>query len=181
MSRTKERDYVLGTHEEELARLGVQHRAWRPVVLECWKNAGIAPGSRVLDVGAGPGYATVDLAEIVGPSGHVVAVERSGNFVSAIKRTITHRALSNVAVHELDLMNDELPGGPFDFSWCRWVLCFVSEPNLLVKKIAGVLRKSGGAIFHEYGHYTTWQFFPPARESGRISQPRRCDLGSIGR
>jgi ubiquinone/menaquinone biosynthesis C-methylase UbiE len=160
MSRTKERDYVLGTHEEELARLGVQHRAWRPVVLECWKNAGIAPGSRVLDVGAGPGYATVDLAEIVGPSGHVVAVERSGNFVSATKRTITDRALSNVEVHELDLMNDELPGGPFDFSWCRWVLCFVSEPNLLVKKIAGVLRKSGRAIFHEYGHYTTWQFFP---------------------
>ena len=55
MSHSKERDYVLGTHDEELERLGVQHRAWRPVVLDCWKNAGIEPGSRVLDVGAGPG------------------------------------------------------------------------------------------------------------------------------
>lgn len=161
MSEQPAGDYVLGTHDEELRRLGVQHRAWRPVVLECWKNAGIKIGSDVLDVGAGPGYATVDLAEIVGESGHVVAVERSPNFVQAIRRTINERGLSNVEVHELDLMNNELPPGRFDFSWCRWVLCFVSDPELLVKKLADALRKNGRAIFHEYGHYTTWQFVPP--------------------
>src|SRR5262249_14881210 len=125
------------------------------------KNAGVSSGSRVLDIGAGPGYATVDLSEIVGPAGRVVAVERSTNFVSTIKRTIEKRSLSNVDVHELDLMNDDLPDGPFDFTWCRWVLCFVSNPELLVKKLARVLRQGGRAIFHEYGHYTTWQFFPP--------------------
>ena len=156
MSRTKERDYVLGTHDQELERLGVQHRAWQPVVFECWANAGITSGSSVLDVGAGPGYATVDLAEIVGPNGKVVAVERSTNFVNAIRA----KSLSNVDVHELDLMTDDLPKGPFDFSWCRWVLCFVSNPELLVKKLAGVIRNGGRAIFHEYGHYTTWKFFP---------------------
>src|SRR6266581_9426461 len=60
-----DRDYVLGTHDEELARLGLQHRVWLPVVLDCWHRAGVTVGKRVLDVGAGPGYATVDLAEIV--------------------------------------------------------------------------------------------------------------------
>ena len=160
MTRSKERDYVLGTHEEELERLGVQHRAWRPVVLDCWKQVGITVGSKVLDVGAGPGYATVDLAEIVGPRGRVVAVERSGNFVEAIKNSARKGGLSNVEVHELDLMNDDLPGGPYDFAWCRWVLCFVSDPKLVVKKIANVLRPGGRAIFHEYGYYTTWKFFP---------------------
>jgi SAM-dependent methyltransferase len=130
------------------------------VVLECWANAGIKAGSRVLDVGAGPGYATFDLAEIVGPRGKVVAVERSTNFVNAIKRT----TLSNIEVHELDLMNDDLPIGPFDFVWCRWVLCFVSKPDLLVKKIGNVLARGGRAIFYEYGHYTTWKFLP-RRES----------------
>jgi SAM-dependent methyltransferase len=152
----RERDYVLGTHEAELKRLGVQHRAWQPVVLECWANAGIKSGSRVLDVGAGPGYATVDLAEIVGESGRVVTVERSTNFVNAIQA----KSLSNVDVHELDLMTDDLPAEPFDFSWCRWVLCFVSNPELLVKKLASIIRHGGRAIFHEYGHYTTWKFFP---------------------
>ena len=156
MSHPKERDYVLGTHEAELERLGVQHRAWRLVVLDCWKKAGVTAESRVLDVGAGPGYATVDLAEIVGASGRAVAVERSTNFVNFIRA----KSLSNVEVHELDLMTDDLPRGPFDFSWCRWVLCFVSDPELLVKKLADVIRPGGRTIFHEYGHYTTWKFLP---------------------
>jgi SAM-dependent methyltransferase len=160
MSARSDGDYVLGTHDEELERLGLQHRVWRPVVLDCWQKAGITVGSRVLDVGAGPGYATVDLAEIVGPTGHVDAVERSSNFVSAIKAACRERSLSNVQVHELDLMSGDLPTGPYDFTWCRWVLCFVSDPGLLVKKIATVTRKGGRAIFHEYGHYTTWRFFP---------------------
>jgi len=157
---TTERDYVLGTHDEELARLGLQHRVWRSVVLDCWQKAGITVGKRVLDVGAGPGYATVDLAEIVGPTGEVVALERSHNFVNAMEETCRARSLTNVKIHELDLMTDDLPKGDYDFSWCRWVASFVNDPGLLIKKIGGVLRKGGFALFHEYGHYETWRFFP---------------------
>src|SRR6266581_79421 len=113
----KERDYVLGTHDEELARLGLQHRVWRPVVLDCWTKAGITVGSRVLDVGAGPGYAAVDLAEIVGPAGEVVAIERSNKFVRAMGEAVRGQSLTNVRIHELDLMTDDLPKGDYDFSW----------------------------------------------------------------
>lgn len=164
-----EKDYVLGTHDEEVARLGLQHRVWRPVVLDCWKKAGITSGKRVLDVGAGPGYATVDLAQIVGPGGEVTALERSSNFVSALKETCRAHALTNVKVHELDLMTADLPKGDYDFSWCRWVLSFVSDPALLIKKLSGVMRKGGRSIFHEYGYYETWRFFPrlPMQEKFR--------------
>ena len=156
----KERDYILGTNDEEIERLGLQHRVWRSVVLDCWKKSGITVGSNVIDVGAGPGYATVDLAEIVGPEGNVTAVERSAKFLEAMRRTCSDRGLTNVNVHEIDLMSDELPGESYDFSWCRWVASFVADPALLVKKIAGALRPGGRAIFHEYGHYQTWQFSP---------------------
>src|ERR1700731_3380551 len=132
-----ERDYVLGTHDEELARLGLQHRVWRPAVLDCWQRAGITVGKRVLDLGAGPGYATVDLAEIVGPTGEVTAVERSRNFVQAMNETCRARGLANVKIHELDLMTDDLPAAAYDFTWSRWVAAFVSDPALLIKKIAG--------------------------------------------
>jgi SAM-dependent methyltransferase len=164
-----ERDYVLGTHDEELARLGLQHRVWRPVVLDCWQRAGITIGKRVLDVGAGPGYAAVDLAEIVGSAGEVTALERSHNFVSAMKETCRARSLANVNIYELDLMTDDLPKGNYDFSWCRWVNSFVSDPSLLMKKLAGVMRRGGVSIFHEYGHYETWRFFPrlPSQERFR--------------
>ena len=156
----KERDYVLGTHDEELARLGLQHRVWRPVVLDCWRKAGITVGSRVLDVGAGPGFATIDLAEIVGPAGQVVALERSNKFVNATKEAVRERSLTNVKIHELDLMTDNFPEDEYDFSWCRWLLSFVSDPALLIQKLSHAMRKGSMSIFHEYGHYETWRFFP---------------------
>jgi SAM-dependent methyltransferase len=167
---TTERDYVLGTHEEELARLGLQHRVWRPVVLDCWQRAGITVGKRVLDIGAGPGYAAVDLAEIVGPTGEVVTIERSKNFVRAMNEACRVRSLNNVKVHELDLMVDELPRGDYDFSWCRWVVSFVNDPALLVKKLASAMRKSSVAIFHEYGHYETWHFLPRLANQERFRE-----------
>ena len=154
-----DRDYVLGTHSEELARLGLQHRVWRPVVLDCWQRAGITVGKHILDVGAGPGYAAVDLAEIVGPTGEVVALERSENFIRAMEHTCRARSLGNVKIHQLDLVTDELPDGDYDFSWCRWVMSFVSDPSILIRKLGHVMRKGSVAIFHEYGD-ESWQFSP---------------------
>ncbi len=155
-----DRDYVLGTHEEELARLGLQHSVWLPAVLDCWQRAGLTVGKRVLDVGAGPGHATVNLAEIVGPTGEVVALERSQNFIRAMETTCRARSLTNVKIHELDLMTDDLPAGDYDFAWCRWVVSFVDDPPLLIQKIGRVMPKGSLSIFHEYGHYETWRFFP---------------------
>ena len=95
-----DRDYFLGTHDEELQRLGLQHRVWRAAVLDCWQRAGIAAGSRVLDVGAGPGYAAADLAEIVGTGGEVVAVERSARYVEAGRGMLAQHGFANVRYHE---------------------------------------------------------------------------------
>jgi SAM-dependent methyltransferase len=165
-----DRDYVLGTHNEELARLGLQHRVWRPVALDCWQRAGITVGKRILDLGAGPGYATVDLAEIVGPTGEVVALERSRNFIRAMEQACSARLLSNVKIHQLDLMTDELPSGDYDFSWCRWVMSFVTDPALLIGKLGGAMPKGSMAIFHEYGHYETWHFFPRLANQERFRE-----------
>ena len=164
-----ERDYVLGTHDEEMARLGLQHEVWRSAVLDCWKGAGIAAGKRVLDIGAGPGYATLDLAKIVGPTGEVVALERSAKFVGNLRNGIAEQSLTNVRVYEIDLMTDDFPRGNFDFSWCRWVMSFVADPVRLVRKLAGVMPAGGIAIFHEYAHYETWRFLPrlPLQEKFR--------------
>lgn len=162
-----ERSYFLGTHDEELERLGIQHRVWRPTVLECWRRAGIGPGSKVLDVGAGPGFAAADLAQIVGPAGRVVAVERSARFVEAGRAMLAGRGHGNFDYHELDLMTDALPAGGMDASWCRWVACFVASPALLLDKIAAVIRPGGVAIFHEYVEYDTLRLLP---EGPRLSE-----------
>jgi SAM-dependent methyltransferase len=162
-----DKDYVLGTHDEETHRLGLQHRVWRSTVLECWRNAGLSFGDRVIDVGAGPGFATIDLAEFVGPQGEVLAVERSSRFLEVAARACAVRELSNVRFRNMDLMNESLGVTGFDAAWCRWVACFVPSAATLVGRIADALRPGGVAIFHEYLNYATWQYAPrrPALES----------------
>src|SRR3954469_14624359 len=128
MPDKQETDYVLGTHDEEVARLGLQHRVWRPVTSDCWRRAGITTGSRILDVGAGPGYATVDLAEIVGPTGKVVGIERSPRYLDYARRAVAVRGLSQVELVEADLMDGSWGVSGMDAAWCRWVACFVSSP-----------------------------------------------------
>jgi ubiquinone/menaquinone biosynthesis C-methylase UbiE len=163
----KEREYVLGTHDEEVARLGLQHRVWRSVVTDCWQRVGITHGWRVLDAGAGPGYATADLAELVGPAGAVLAIERSARFLQVARARCQNLGLTNVEFREADLTEQTLGDPQFDAAWCRWVASFVSSPEKLVKTIAGALRPGGFAIFHEYSDYETFRVMPikPALES----------------
>lgn len=158
--KAREADYVLGTHDEEIARLGLQHRVWRAVVTDCWERAGFTHGWRVIDLGAGPGYATADLAEIVGPGGAVLAVERSRRFLETARERCERRGLANVEFLEADLMETALGARGFDASWCRWVTSFVSSPEKLIANIAGALRPGGLAIFHEYSNYETFCFMP---------------------
>jgi len=112
-----------------------------------------------VDVGAGPGYATLDLAELVGPSGEVLAVERSDRFVSVIEREIRRRDLSQVRPMTGDLMEVSPPGG-YDMTWCRWVASFASSVPKLVEWIHGALRPGGTAVFHEYADYASWRHLP---------------------
>jgi hypothetical protein len=80
------------------------------------------------------------------------------------------RSLANVKIHQLDLMTDELPKGNYDFSWCRWVMSFVNDPALLIRKLCGVMRRGSLTIFHEYGHYETWHFFPRLANQERFRE-----------
>ncbi|OLD64388.1 MAG: hypothetical protein AUI47_06215 [Acidobacteria bacterium 13_1_40CM_2_68_5] len=158
----KERDYVLGTHDEEIDRLGLQHRVWRPRVLDAWRRAGFSAGQMLLDVGAGPGHATFDLAKIAGPSGRVVALERSRRFLDALESVRRRRGLENVKTREIDLDEDDLPRLDADGAWCRWIFAFVKRPGALLSRLSEALRPGGALVVHEYFDYSTWRLAPPS-------------------
>jgi SAM-dependent methyltransferase len=151
-------DYVLGTHDQELARLGLQHRVWRSRALDAWRRAGFTTRQTLLDVGSGPGYAALDLAEIVGPGGRVVALERSARFLDALRSAAVRNGLSNIALRQIDLDADPLPAEGAHGAWVRWVFAFVSRPRELVTRIHAALRPGGALVIHEYYDYVTWSF-----------------------
>jgi SAM-dependent methyltransferase len=149
-------DYVLGTRDDEVERLGLQHRVWRGRVLEAFRRARIRSGQTVVDVGAGPGFVTADLSSLVGARGKVIALERAPHFVAKLRT----RGLANVEVREQDVSQPFAVEGA-DASWCRWVLSFVADPALTVRNIAAALKPGGIALFHEYAAYGTWRMMPP--------------------
>lgn len=163
-----ERDYVLGTHDEEIERLGLQHRVWRPRMLDAWRRAGIRQGQTVIDVGAGPGYASVDLAELVGPRGKVIALERSPSFLQSLSERAERHKLPQIEAHERDVSGPGFGEAIADAAWCRWLLSFVADPQRTLANIAAALRPGGVAVFHEYVDYGAWQMMPPDPDVDRF-------------
>ena len=110
--------------------------------------------------GAGPGWASLDLAEIVGSTGRVHAVERSARFMDILNARAGQRGLQNIDTRIADLVTDPLEVSGADFFWIRWVLAFVSDPEAVIAKLAAALRPGGHAVIHEYLNYESFGVLP---------------------
>lgn len=159
-------DYVLGTEDDEVARLGVQHLVWRPRASDAWRRAGFSSGQHLVDVGCGPGYASLDLAQIVGPTGRITAIDRSARFLERVRDRARHDGLTNIEQLHLDLDSPEFPALDADGAWCRWVFAFVTRPRELLARISRALKPGAPLVIHEYFNYASWRLAPrePAME-----------------
>lgn len=161
-----EGDYILGAGEDELARLALQNRLWSDVSAQTFRRAQLQMGHRVLDVGCGPGYAACDLANLVTRYGCVFGVDESKAFVdqanSLARATgIDHLTAKVGDVQELDQVLDGQE--PFDFAYARWVLCFVPNPDSVVRGIANALKPGGRVAVQDYFNYRSMTLAPRSR------------------
>jgi ubiquinone/menaquinone biosynthesis C-methylase UbiE len=161
---SNERDYVLGTHDDEIQRLGLQHRVWLPRATDAWRRAGFTTGQTLLDVGCGPGWATVDLAGIVGPTGRAIGIDRSRRFLDAAHARARALGCDQAEFHELDLDEQALPDIRADGVWSRWVYAFVRAPRQLLARVAAAMRPGGAMVLHEYVDYRSWRISPARPE-----------------
>ena len=78
--------YLLGHSALEHRRLLIQSSFLRPWTTRCLRAAGVTQGMSVLDIGSGLGDVAHIAAEIVGPGGRVVGVERDPAAVGMARR-----------------------------------------------------------------------------------------------
>ncbi|MEM9380146.1 MAG: methyltransferase domain-containing protein [Planctomycetota bacterium] len=143
------REYVLGTNEEELARLELQHSVWRDTSEGALDRAGIGPGASVLDLGCGPGFVTLDLAARVGASGGVVALDESPKWHEVLRaRTFD----APVDLVEERIEDADLGEARFDGVFARWVLSFLADLDEVAERIARALRPGGAFVVQDYNH-----------------------------
>jgi SAM-dependent methyltransferase len=151
--------YQLGSDAHELARLDLQGRALAPATRAIFVAAGIRSGMRVLDVGCGAGDVAFVAADLAGPDGRVVGVDRSPQAVARARFRAGQRGLSQVQFVEGDI-HDPAPGGPFDAVVGRLVLMYVPDPAAVLRQQATVLRPGGLVVPIEFD-LATARALPP--------------------
>ena len=160
MSSREADEYVLGTHDAELERLGFQHRIWSEQAFGIWDRAGFKYGDHLLDLGSGPGFATLDLARMVGPHGRIIAADASSRFLEYLVHRQAAEQIGNVQTIEVDLHDLQLPGNSLDGAYARWVLCFVADPARVVARVGLSLRPGGVFAVQDYFNYTSLTLAP---------------------
>lgn len=127
----------------------------------------------VLELGCGPGEVSELLSEIVGPTGSVVAVDRSYEVLSVAKKNLEKAGKGNVRFVRADL-NDapdclrDLDRASFDVVAGRRVLMYLASPERVLAGLLPWLREGGLVVFEEAdsticpGHVATM----PAHERG---------------
>ena len=150
MKRVEDPGYALSSSsEDEHARLRRQSDWYAPYTRRLFTAAGIGPGMRVLDVGCGPGEVSLLAAELVGPGGSVVGVERDEAAIAAARQRAAERGTTNLEFLHGDFREVEPAGEPFDALVGRLVLMYQADPAAAVAAAARNVRSGGIVAFAE--------------------------------
>jgi ubiquinone/menaquinone biosynthesis C-methylase UbiE len=152
--------YVLGNSDEEHQRLMWQATRVAPFTERLFREAGIGPGKRVLDIGSGVGDVALLVARLVGPSGEVVGIDRDSRSIARARSRVAEVGLRNVSFVESDVSG--LAGGdPFDAVVGRFILMWLRDPVAVLRSACRLVRAGGVVAFQEPCWLPTFALLAP--------------------
>jgi ubiquinone/menaquinone biosynthesis C-methylase UbiE len=110
----------------------------------------IQKGSVVADVGAGVGYHVWRLAEIVGPTGKVIAEDIQEGMIRLLRKNIEDRKLRNVEIILGTPTDPKLPANSLDLVLMVDVYHEFSEPVTMMRHIQNALKPDGRVALVEF-------------------------------
>jgi SAM-dependent methyltransferase len=140
--------YALGNTDAEHARLMRQAEWLAPHTARLFREAGIGTGHRVVDLGCGVGDVSLIAAQLVGPSGAVIGVERDPRSVERARARMRDRGLNQVRILQSDVGKVAIDQ-PFDAAVGRYILMFLADPSAVLRSTARLVRPGGVAAFQE--------------------------------
>jgi ubiquinone/menaquinone biosynthesis C-methylase UbiE len=136
----RDKHFPLFAHDNPLRRLSSSPRKYCPYVKQ---------GQIVADLGCGPGYYALALAESVGAKGRVYAVDSDEQAIRAVETKATKRGYRNIEAHassaaDLSFIEDE----SVDFVLADGLLCSMApqDHQSAVNEITRILKPNGKAF-----------------------------------
>ena len=166
-----------GTTRDQWDNAAAAWDAWGPT-LEEWLDeatatmldlAGVASGSRVLDVAAGAGGQSVAAARRAGPQGRVLATDISAGILALAQRRFDQAGLANAATRVMDGENLAVAEGHYDAVINRLGLIYFPDRAAALGSARHALRPGGRLAAVVYAAAADNGFF-----SVPVSIIRRC-------
>jgi ubiquinone/menaquinone biosynthesis C-methylase UbiE len=110
----------------------------------------IKPGSVVADVGAGVGYHTWRLSQIVGPTGKVIAEDIQDGMIRLLQKNIEDRKIRNVEIVHGTPTDPRLPENAVDLVLMVDVYHEFSDPVTMMRQIRRSLKADGRVALVEF-------------------------------
>src|SRR5262245_25595326 len=129
--------YALATGEAAAYRLSILHGLYGPGTRRVLLESGLRAGMRVADIGCGVGMVTGLLAELVGPTGHVVGIDASGEQLDQARQRL-NGAAAVASFVRANATDTGLPRETFDLVYCRFLLIHLPEPDLALHEMWGL-------------------------------------------
>ncbi len=125
---------------------GLRDDVYRRPLATALERLGLGPGWRCVDVGAGGGDVSVALAEVVGRTGRVYAVDSDPLARDEVARAAAaHSQVLAITQAGEDLALPE----PVDLAFCRFLLLHVVDPAVVLARMAGAVRPGGWVVAQE--------------------------------
>jgi protein-L-isoaspartate O-methyltransferase len=107
------------------------------------------PGERILEVGPGTGYYTLDVADWVNPDGEVDILDLQQEMLDHTMGRAEERGLANVTPTRSDATAMPYEDGTFDAAYLTAVLGEIPDQDAAVRELARVLRPGGRLVVGE--------------------------------
>ena len=179
MKESDNGEYLLGINDDELERLRYQHGVWGGVTNSFFDRLHVAAGWKCLDVGAGPGFVSMDLRERVGEQGEVTALEPSPMYLDWFQKYAKRKNWTNIKLMNSSAEEARLPHKYYDLVFARWVIAFVPDADKFLAVLLSAVRPGGIVAIQDY-YYEGLSLFPHGGPFDRMADVVRAYYRSAG-